>query len=310
MRTLRVLLARLASLVPIGIGITIVVFVLVHLTPGDPVANILGPDYTPAAAEQLRHALGLDQPLPVQYWSWLGRVLRGDLGDSLYFRTGVTGLLLERVPNTLALAAAAMLVAVVVGIPAGVLAAVRRNSWVDHAARLVALVGVSLPVYLWGLILLSIFAVALGWLPTGGGLASTGPTALVLPAVTLGTAFAGLIARTARATTLEQLTAGYVRTAHAKGVRSRAVLLRHVFRNTLVPVVTVAGLQFGTLLGGAVITETVFSVPGIGRLLVESITTRDYPVLQGCVLVVAFGFVVINLVTDLVCVRLDPRIRS
>lgn len=304
------LLARLASLVPIGIGITVVVFALVHLTPGDPAATLLGPDYTPAAAEQLRHTLGLDQPLPVQYWTWLGRVLRGDLGDSLYFRTGVTGLLLERVPNTVALAAAAMLVAVLVGLPAGVLAALRRNRWLDHVSRIFALLGVSLPVYLWGLILLSIFAVALGWLPTGGGVSGYGPAALVLPAVTLGTAFAGLIARTARATTLEQLTAGYVRTAHAKGVRPRAVVLRHVVRNTLVPVVTVAGLQFGTLLGGAVITETVFSVPGIGRLLIQSITTRDYPVLQGCVLAVAFAFVVINLITDLVCVRLDPRIRS
>lgn len=310
MRTVRVLLARLASLVPIGLGITVVVFVLVHLTPGDPVSNILGPDYTPAAAEQLRLALGLDQPLPVQYWNWLSQVLQGDLGESLYFRTDVTGLILDRVPNTLALAGAAMVVALAVGMPAGVLAALRQDRWVDHASRFLALVGVSLPVYLWGLILLSVFAVSLGWLPTGGGLGTGGPAAMVLPAVTLGTAFAGLIARTTRATTLEQLTAGYVRTAHAKGVRPGAITLRHVVRNTLVPVVTVAGLQFGTLLGGAVITETVFSIPGIGRLLVQSITTRDYPVMQGCVLAVAFGFVVINLITDLLCVRLDPRIRS
>lgn len=308
MRTLRVLLARMLSLIPIGLGITVVVFVLVHLTPGDPVANILGPDYTPEAAAALRQALGLDQPLHVQYWNWLSQVLRGDLGESLYFRTDVTGLIIDRVPNTLALAGAAMLVAIVVGMPAGVVAALKQNRWADHASRLFALLGVSLPVYLWGLILLSLFAVTLGWFPTGGGMATYGLSALVLPAVTLGTAFAGLIARTARATTLEQLNAGYVRTARAKGVRPQVIVVKHVVRNTLVPVVTVAGLQFGTLLGGAVITETVFSVPGIGRLLIQSITTRDYPVLQGCVLAVAFGFVVINLFTDLLCVRLDPRI--
>lgn len=309
MRTLRVLLARMLSLIPIGLGITVVVFVLVHLTPGDPVATILGPDYTPEAAELIRATLGLDQPLPVQYWAWLNHVIRGDLGESLYFRTDVTGLILERIPNTLALAGAAMVVAIVVGMPAGIIAALRQNSWIDHASRLFALVGVSLPVYLWALILLTVFAVKLGWFPTGGSMSTYGISALVLPAVTLGTAFAGLIARTSRATTLEQLNAGYVRTAHAKGVRPRAIVLSHVVRNTLVPVVTVAGLQFGTLLGGAVITETIFSVPGIGRLLIQSISTRDYPVLQGCVLAVAFGFVLINLITDLVCVRLDPRIR-
>lgn len=309
MRTLRVLLARMLSLIPIGLGITVVVFVLVHLTPGDPVATILGPDYTPEAAERVRRTLGLDQPLPVQYWNWLNHVIRGDLGESLYFKTGVSGLILERIPNTLALAAAAMVVAIVVGMPTGIVAALRQNSWIDHASRLFALVGVSLPVYLWALILLTVFAVKLGWFPTGGSMSNYGISALVLPAVTLGTAFAGLIARTARATTLEQLNAGYVRTAHAKGVRPRAIVLSHVVRNTLVPVVTVAGLQFGTLLGGAVITESIFSVPGIGRLLIQSIGTRDYPVLQGCVLVVAFGFVLINLITDLLCVRLDPRIR-
>src|SRR5690606_36930825 len=199
-------------------------------------ATILGPDYTPEAAERVRRTLGLDQPLPVQYWNWLNHVIRGDLGESLYFKTGVSGLILERIPNTLALAAAAMVVAIVVGMPTGIVAALRQNSWIDHASRLFALVGVSLPVYLWALILLTVFAVKLGWFPTGGSMSNYGISALVLPAVTLGTAFAGLIARTARATTLEQLNAGYVRTAHAKGVRPRAIVLSHVVRNTLVPV--------------------------------------------------------------------------
>jgi peptide/nickel transport system permease protein len=307
-RILRVLLSRLASLLPIGLGITIVVFVLVHLTPGDPVATILGPDYTPEGAAALRQTLRLDEPLPVQYWHWLTQILHGDLGDSLYFRTGVGGLIVERLPNTLALALAAMVVALAIGLPAGVFAALRHGNWVDHISRFLSLLGVSLPVYLWGLILLAVFAVSMGWFPTGGGVSSYGMSALVLPAVALGTAFAGLVARTTRAAMLEQLDAEYVRTAHAKGVRPRPIVLRHVLRNTWVPVVTVTGLQFGTLLGGAVITETVFSIPGVGRLLVQSITTRDYPVMQGCVLVIAFGFVVVNLVTDLICVRLDPRI--
>lgn len=308
MRTLRVLLTRLVSLVPIGLGITVVVFVLVHLTPGDPVATILGPDYTPEGAAALRETLRLDQPLIVQYGHWLGQIVQGDLGQSLYFRTAVTELIWQRLPNTLALALAAMLIALLIGMPAGVIAALRHGSWIDHTSRFFSLLGVSLPVYLWGLILLSLFAVSLGWLPTGGGMSSYGVAALVLPALALGTAFAGLIARTMRAAMLEQLGTEYVRTAQAKGVSTRQIVLRHVLRNTWVPVVTVAGLQFGTLLGGAVITETVFSFPGIGRLLVQSITTRDYPVMQGCVLVIALGFVVMNLLTDLLCVRLDPRI--
>lgn len=302
------LVARLIVLVPICIGITIVVFVLVHLTPGDPVAVILGPDYTPEAAEILSKDLGFDKPLYVQYATWVGHVAQGDLGLSLYYRSDVSELIVSRLPNTLALAGTAMVIALVVGIPSGVLAALRRNTWVDHLCRFLSLLGVSLPVYVWGLVLLAVFAVGLGWFPTGGGVSSYGLGALVLPAITLGTAMAGLIARTTRATSLEQVGAAYVRTAHAKGVRSGNIVVHHILRNTWVPVVTVAGLQFGTLLGGAVITETIFSVPGIGRLLVQSITTRDYPVLQGCVLVIALGFVLINLITDMICLRLDPRI--
>ncbi len=297
---------RVLLTLPVLLGVATLVFSLIHLVPGDPALSMLGDGATPAEVAELRTRLGLDRPLLVQYGAFLEGLSRGDLGESLRYGTTVASEIVTRVPATLELAVASMVVAVALAIPLGILAAVFRGSSVDHGAMLLALAGISMPNFWLGPLLAIVFAVELGWLPVSGrgGLAH-----LVLPAITLGTALAAILARMTRASVLEELREPYVLAARAKGVsRSRAVL-RHAFRNSLIPIVTIVGLQFGAVLTGTIITETIFAWPGLGRLLVQSISFRDYPLIQGCILFIAVTYVGVNLMTDLLYGALDPRIR-
>jgi peptide/nickel transport system permease protein len=300
------LLRRLAQVLPTALLAATLVFALVHLIPGDPVEMMLGEGARAADVESLRRDLGLDRPLGEQYLGFLAGLLRGDLGRSLHSQQPVTAALLERFPATLELAVASMAVALLVALPLGVLAALYRGRWIDHAARLVALLGVSMPGFWLGPMLILLFAIELDLLPVSGrgGLAS-----LVLPAVTLGTGLAGLLTRVIRAALADELGRPYLLAARARGLGRLAAVGRHGFKNALVPVVTVLGLQFGALLTGAIITETIFAWPGLGRLLVEAIRLRDYPLLQGAVLLIALTYLLVNLATDVVYAWLDPRIR-
>jgi ABC-type dipeptide/oligopeptide/nickel transport system permease component len=297
---------RLALTVPVLLGVATLVFSLIHLIPGDPAQAMLGPTAADADVAQLRRQLGLDRPLIAQYVSFLQGLLHGDLGTSLRTGMPVTGELLGRVPATLELAAAAMLVALAVSIPLGILAAVRRGGVVDHLAMTVSLAGVCVPNFWLGPMLAIVFAVELGWLPVSG---RGSVDHLVLPAVSLGAALAAVLARMTRASLAEELREPYVAAARARGASSTRAVLVHAFRNSLIPVVTVIGLQFGAVLTGAVITETIFAWPGIGRLLIQSIGFRDYPMVQGCILLIATTYAATILLTDLLYVAFDPRIR-
>jgi len=303
---LRFVARRVALTIPVLLGVATLVFLLIHLIPGDPAQAMLGEAAPQADVEALRTQLKLDRPLLEQYVDFLGGVIRGDLGTSLRTRTSVIDQIAERLPATFELALAAMLVAMVVAVPLGIAAATWRGSFVDHAAMAVAMGGMAIPNFWLGPLLAIVFAVELGWLPVSG---RGGIDHLVLPAVSLGVALAAMLARMTRASLLEELREPYVRAARARGIsRARAVIV-HAFRNSLIPVVTILGLQFGAVLTGAVITETIFSWPGIGRLLIQSIGFRDYPLVQGCILLIAVTYVAVNLLTDLAYGLLDPRIR-
>lgn len=299
-------LRRLAQVVPTALLAATLVFALVHLVPGDPVEMMLGEGARTADVEALRSELGLDRPLLEQYGRFLGGLVRGDLGTSLHSGRPVTAVLLERFPATAQLALASLLVALALSLPLGTLAALHRDGAVDHLARLFALVGVSMPAFWLGPMLILLLAIRWDLLPVSGraGLAS-----LVLPAITLGAGITGLLTRMVRAALADELARPYLLAARARGLGGAAVVARHALKNALVPVVTVIGLQFGALLTGAVITETIFSWPGLGRLLIESIRLRDYPVLQGAVLLVAVTYLAVNLATDVAYAWLDPRIR-
>jgi peptide/nickel transport system permease protein len=302
----RFLVRRLALTVPVLLGVATLVFALIHLIPGDPAQTILGETASEAEVAALRQHLGLDRPLLEQYAGFLTNAARGDLGTSLRSNAPVAQEIADRLPATLELAAAAMFVAIGVSIPLGIIAAVRRGTIVDHAATTLALTGISIPNFWLGPLLALVFAVELGWLPVSG----RGTLAnLVLPAISLGAALAAILARMTRASLLEELREPYVQAARARGASRARAVLRHAFRNSLIPVVTLIGLQFGAVLTGAVITETVFAWPGIGRLLIQSIGFRDYPIVQGCILFIAVTYVGMNLLTDLVYGVLDPRIR-
>jgi ABC-type dipeptide/oligopeptide/nickel transport system permease component len=302
----RFLARRLVLTIPVLLGVATLVFSLIHLIPGDPAQAMLGEAAPQSDVEQLRRQLGLDRPLAEQYIGFLGGLVKGDLGISLRTGLPVTEQIVERMPATFELAAAAMLVAICFSMPLGIAAAVRRGTVVDHAAMTVSLAGVSVPNFWLGPLLAIIFAVELGWLPVSGR-GTWGH--LVLPAVSLGAALAAILARMTRATMLEELREPYVQAARARGVSKARAVLRHAFRNSLVPVVTLVGLQFGAVLTGAVITETIFAWPGIGRLLIQSIGFRDYPLVQGCILLIALTYVAVNLLTDMLYGVLDPRIR-
>ncbi len=297
---------RLILLLPVLIGVSLVSFGLLQLVPGDPALILAGEEATEEVLTRIRHEYGLNQPLPVQFLAYLRHAVAGDLGISIQSRQPVAVLLGQRFPFTLKLAFLAILVSAILGVIAGVVAATRRNSTLDLAALLGSLVGISLPIFWLGLLAILIFSVKLRWLPAGG----TGTLAhLILPALVLGAASSAVIARTTRASMLEVLRQDYVRTARAKGVGERVVIYRHALKNAMIPILTVFGLEFGYNLGGAVLTETVFSLPGVGRLIVEGIFARDYPVVQGALLLVATTFVLVNLLTDVAYAFFDPRIR-
>lgn len=304
---LRFVIRRLLLAVPTMVAASVVVFLMLHLVPGDPAIIFFGDQpVTPDRLEAVRRQMGLDRPLIVQYLDYVDGIPRGDLGRSIHNRTPVIEELRARVGSSAALAVAAFAVAVVLGIGLGLLAALRRGTWADAAAMLVALAGVSMPIFWLAALLIFVFSLKLGWFPaTGFG----GWNRLVLPAAALGFVSSATLARLVRSSVLEVLTQPFVTTARSKGLAERVVIARHVAKNALIAVATVMGLQFGTLLSGAVITETVFARPGVGKLLVDAIATKDFPVVQGTVLFIALTYTLINLLVDLSYAYLDPRIR-
>jgi ABC-type dipeptide/oligopeptide/nickel transport system permease component len=306
---------RLLLAVPVLVGVSILVFAVMHLSPGDPAAIMLGAQATREDVERLHRDLGLDRALPVQYARWIGRVLQGDLGRSIPLGREVLPEVLIRFKATLILTGGALLVALLIGVPAGIVSATRQYTWLDRLSMGVAVTGVSLPVFWTGIMLIIVFSLTLRWLPSagmfspyGGGLGDLA-WHLVLPAITLGTASAAALARMTRSAVLEIVRQDFVRSARAKGLDERAVVGRHVLKNALNPIVTVLGIQVGTLLGGAILTETVFSWPGLGSMMVRAIQARDYPLVQGGVLLIATTFVLVNLLVDLLYAWFDPRIR-
>ena len=296
---------RLLYSLPAVLIVVTLVFALIHLVPGDPVEQMLGEGARNADVQKLRHDLGLDQPVLTQYWIYWKRLAHGDLGNSLRFNLPVAGVIFSHYPATIELTFAALLVALLFSIPAGVESAVHRGEWRDRLFGFLSLMGLSFPNFALAPVLVLIFAIYAGWLPVSG-YGSAGH--LVLPALTLGAALAAILTRMVRASVLEQLSQDYVRTARAKGLRERSVLYRHTLRNGLIPVVTVVGLQFGALLAGTIVTETIFSWPGIGRLILQAISSRDYPLVQGCVLAISITYIAVNILTDLLYTAVDPRI--
>ncbi|MBX3068972.1 MAG: ABC transporter permease [Thermomicrobiales bacterium] len=300
------LVSRVLQSLVVLAGLTFLVFALVRVVPGDPVRLLLGDQATPEQIEQTRKDFGLDESIIVQYGYFLGDIARGDLGTSLRQRQPVTDLIRDALPSTLKLALASIGLSVGIGVPLGILTAVKRGSAIDSVVMSATLFGQALPTFWWGIVLITIFSVSLRWFPTSG---SGGWEHLVLPAVTLSTYVLALIVRLTRSAMVEVLTQDYVRTARAKGLSERVVLFGHALRNAAIPIVTIIGLQFGNLIGGAVITETVFAWPGIGLLALNAINSRDYPLLQAIVLLSAVTFLTINLIIDLLYSMLDPRIR-
>jgi peptide/nickel transport system permease protein len=310
---LRFIGGRLLGTVPVLLILSVGVFLMLHLTPGDPVQIMLGQDADPQSIAALRSELGLDQPLPVQYARWLGNVVRGDLGRSIRTHQPVMEAIVTRLPVTIELSLVSLIISLAIGLPAGVLAASRRNTSVDLASTGLALAGVSLPSFFLGILLILVFALWLRWVPPSGYTPFVQDPAMnikqmFMPAVALGAALAGIVARLMRSSLLEVLDTDYMRTARAKGLSQQAVLLEHGLKNALLPVVTVVGLQVGALLGGAILIETIFALPGIGRLAVDSIFARDFPIVQGVVLFLALVRVLSNLIADLLYGQLDPRI--
>ena len=303
---IRHFLQRLLYTVPAIWLILTMVFLMIHIVPGDPVLQMLGQDARVEDLAQLRHALGLDQPLGVQYVRYLEGLARGDWGRSMRYAAPVRPIVLQRFPATLELSLAALAVCLAIAIPAGVFSARRRGSRADRATSFFTLLGLSVPNFALGPILILVFSIEIGWLPVSG---RGGIGHLILPAATLGAALAAILTRMVRGSMIEELSSDYVRTARAKGITETSVLFRHAFPNALIPVITIVGLQFGSLLAGTIVTETIFSWPGIGRLAVQAISARDYPLLQGCILIIALSYVGVNLLTDLVYAIVDPRVR-
>jgi ABC-type dipeptide/oligopeptide/nickel transport system permease component len=308
MRNISVVLAkRLLMALPVVWAVVTLVFLLIHIVPGDPVRNALGDNATAEQVAELKHQLGLDLPLGRQYLNYWGGLLRSDLGSSLINPSDkVFERILSRYPATMELAFAGLVVALLISIPLGVTAGVHQGKLIDNAASVLALLGISLPGFVLGPLAIYLFAIKLDWLPVSG---RYGPEYLILPAITLGAALAAVLTRMVRSSVIEELNEDYVRTARAKGLSESVVVYKHVLKNGLIPVVTVLGLQFGVLMAGAIITETIFSWPGIGRLTIDAINSRDYPMVQGCILMIALTYIVANLVTDFAYRLLDPRIR-
>ena len=309
------ILIRLALTVPVVWLVVSLVFLLIHLVPGDPILQMLGEGATPAEIESLRHQAGLDRPLHIQYLRYWDGVLHGDLGTSIRLHDSVGHLIVQRYPYTLALTLVALGIALALALPAGIAAAVRRGKWLDHALSVVSLFGLSVPGIALGPVLILVFSIMLGWLPVSG--ASGGGAHggidwryLILPSVTMGASMAAILTRMVRTAMLEELGQDYIRTARAKGLSEAAVVCRHALPNALVPIITVVGLQFGALLAGAIVTEKIFSWPGLGRLVVDAISNRDYELVQGCLLSIGLTYVLVNLLTDVVYRWVNPRMRA
>lgn len=300
---------RVLLFIPTYLGITFAVFLLIHLAPGDPVTTMMEEEFDPHVAAELRRDLGLDKPLIVQYFSWLGRVFRGDLGVSIYTRDSISAAILEKLPTTLTLALGSITIAILIAFPIGMLSAIYKNSFFDNINRMLSMIGACMPIFWVGLILLILFALKIEIFPPGGSIAEYGLRAVVLPCFAMGFFHAAYITRMMRATMIEVLGEDYIRTAKAKGLSSSEVYSVHALRNAILPVMTLIGMQLGHVLGGAVLVETVFNLPGLGRYLIMSVYRLDYPVIQGCILVVASGFVFSNLLVDFLYSRLDPRIK-
>ena len=316
------LIRRVLASVLVILGVATLVFFMLRAVPGDPFAAILA-EVDPSAAEELRAKLGLDRPVPVQYVMWIGRLLQGDMGNSLYgSNVSVTRIISEAIPRTLSLAGLSALVAIAIALPAGIISALRKNTWMDYLFTFIAFLGLSMPGFWLAILLIIIFSVNLGWLPaigykplwtmTDAGLEITfwpWLRNLILPSVAIGTAFSAIIARMTRSAMLEVLNADYIKVAHAKGLRESVVLYRHALRNALIPVITVMGIAFALLMSGTVIIENVFAIKGLGRVLIQGIINRDYPVVQGAILLVSTIFVFSNLLVDVLYTIIDPRIR-
>jgi len=306
------IIRRFGQLFLLLIGISFIVFMSMHLAPGDPASMVAGPTATAEDIANVRDKLGLERPVLVQYFDYVKGIVQGDLGMSFQYNQPVSDLLFAAFPNTLQLAIAGIIVAIIIGLVTGVIAAIRHNTWVDGAATIAALVGVSIPNFWLGAILILIFAVHLGWFPVGGLSEPIwtleGLKQIALPAITLGASAAAMISRMARSSMLEVIRSDYVRTARAKGVKERTVLLVHCMRNAMIPVITIVGVNFGLLLGGSIITENVFAIHGVGSIIIEAISKRDFPVVQGAVLLIAALFVIINLIVDIIYMYVDPRI--
>jgi ABC-type dipeptide/oligopeptide/nickel transport system permease component len=307
MKLLPALGRRLLYTLPVIWLVVSLVFLLIHLVPGDPVAQMLGEGATPTDLDTLRHQYGLDLPLGQQYIHYWEGVLHGDLGHSLRLNDSVTHLILQRYPYTIELTVAALVIALATAIPAGIIAALHRGQWRDNTVGVVSLFGLSFPAFALGPIAILLVSIKLGWLPVSGA----GSFAhLVLPAITMGSGLAAILTRMVRTAMLEELGQDYIRTARAKGLPERTVLYRHALRNALIPIVTLIGLQFGALLAGAIVTETIFSWPGVGRLTITAISNRDYALVQGCILAVGLTYILVNLATDIMYAVLNPRIRT
>jgi peptide/nickel transport system permease protein len=304
---LQYILRRLLQMIPITFGILTLVFSLIHLIPGDPAVQIAGENARPEDVQQVRKALGLDQPLWSQYVTYVTHVIRGDLGRSFQTNEAVTKQIAQRYPATMQLAFGSMLVALIVAFPLGIISAIYRNSWIDNLARFFALIGVSMPSFWFGPLLIIAFAINHTWFPVSGR--DQGLRSLVLPSLTMGLAMAAILTRMIRVSLAEELSQLYVTTAIAKGVTRAKAIFRHALKNALIPVITILALQFGSLLTGAIITEQIFSWPGLGRLLIQSISTRDYPQVQASILVIALTYIVVNFASDLLYGVVDPRIK-
>jgi len=303
----RYLFHRLLYTLPVIWLVVSIVFLLIHLVPGDPILQMLGEGAPATDIQATRHLYGLDVPLGEQYLHYWKGVLHGDLGPSLRFNENVSRLITQRYPYTLQLTIAALVVAILLSVPAGVRSAQRRNLWDDRVLSVISLFGLSFPNFALGPILILFFAIALGWLPVSG---AGGVAHLVLPAITMGSALAAILTRMVRTSMLEELGQDYIRTARAKGLPERTVVYRHALRNAMIPIITVLGLQFGALLAGAIVTETIFSWPGIGRLTIQAISNRDYYLVQGCILAIGLTYVAVNFLTDLLYSVVNPRIRQ
>lgn len=311
---MRYLINRIIVLIPVMFVVATVVFFLVHLIPGDPASVLLGPNATPSDVMKIRAQMGLDKPIHVQFVIWLSRIIQGDLGDSIFLGRSVTQAIYERLEPTLILVVLSSIVAIFIGIPAGVFAAVKPNRWLDKTLMFFAILGVSIPTFWLGLNFIEFFSVLLKWLPAAGyAPLSSGIWEslryMILPASSLGFNQSALIARICRSSMLEVMQQDYIRTARAKGLMEPWVVLKHALRNVMIPTVTVIGTTFAVLIGGAVVTEIVFNIPGIGLLIINSVLRRDYPVIQGCVLFISAAYVVINLIVDISYVYIDPRVK-